>query len=296
MLSLSAVHKGNSKLRCWQVLKRRPMAQMAEYRYSQRHGEIHLVNWTSSWVRECCICKARIAHKIKLENWKFIIFRKNLLCSNGTRSASIDSHWLVKQLMQSLQARTRLLFTSLLLLLLLLTLLLLFRLLLSPLLLLLLLTLALRQGKCMACEFMCSALVDNQSILLEQQSTLQMEQLWAVHKHILVLSGMSALNHLTGIARGHFRCVPEQSQANQVWSRCAVFALSLAPCLSWSGWSLSRTAEKYIKISTYKLVNKFLLLTTFCEHRILTGQSALRTQNSYNKNLSNQNLFNISFN
>lgn len=294
MLSPSAVHKGNSKLRCWQALKRRPMAQKAEYRYSQRHGEIHLANWMSSWVRECCICKARIAHKIELENWIIIIIRKNLLRSNGTRSASMDSHWLVKQLMQSLQASTRLLFTSLLLLLL--TLLLLFRLLLSPLLLLLLLTLALRQGKCMACEFMCSALVDNQSILLEQQSTLQTEQLWAVHKHILVLSGLSALNHLTGIARGHFRCVLEQSQANQVWSRCAVFALSLAPCLSWSGWSLSRTAEKYIKISIHRLVYNFLLLTTFCEHRVLTGQTSRRTQNSYNKNLSNQNLLNISFN
>jgi len=45
------------------------------------------------------------------------------------------------------------------------------------LLLLLVTTLALRQGKCMAWEFMCSALVDSQSILFDGHSTLQMEQL-----------------------------------------------------------------------------------------------------------------------
>lgn len=58
------------------------------------------------------------------------------LCSSGTRPASIFSHCLAKWLTQRVQANTRF----------------------DP------LSLPFRQGKCIACEFMCSALVDNHSI------------------------------------------------------------------------------------------------------------------------------------
>lgn len=60
-----------------------------------------------------------------------------LRCSSGTRSASIVSHWTVRLLTQTLQASTRPGPWSLL---------------------------PFRQGKCIACEFMCSALVDSHSI------------------------------------------------------------------------------------------------------------------------------------
>lgn len=70
-------------------------------------------------------------------------------CSRGTRSASIDSHCFVKCITQRVQASTRFEETSV----------------------------VLRQGKCITCEFMCSADVDNHSIWPAAKRPRQTKQL-----------------------------------------------------------------------------------------------------------------------
>lgn len=70
-------------------------------------------------------------------------------CSRGTRSASIVSHCFVKCITQRVQASTRFEETSV----------------------------VLRQGKCITCEFMCSADVDNHSIWPAAKRPRQTKQL-----------------------------------------------------------------------------------------------------------------------
>lgn len=69
-------------------------------------------------------------------------------CSSGTRSASIDSHCFVRCWTHREQARTR--FSEL--------------------------SFDLRQGKCIACEFMCSADVSSHSMSLAENTPRQMKQ------------------------------------------------------------------------------------------------------------------------
>lgn len=93
----------------------------------------HSVNWTGATVTEYYIWGTR--EKLN-ENKNGSSNNANLRCSSGTRSASMVSHCLARWLTHRAQARMRLSALSF----------------------------PFRQGKCIACEFMCSALVDNHSI------------------------------------------------------------------------------------------------------------------------------------
>ncbi len=131
--SQSVNHRGNNKSMCLPALKILMVLKVV----CECHLYLltHSVNLIVESVMGYCNCKEWM-HFNNSSLTLFHCLKFYRLCSKGTRSASILSHCLAKWLTHRVHASIR--FGAL--------------------------SLPFKQGKCIACEFMCSALVDSHSI------------------------------------------------------------------------------------------------------------------------------------